>query len=71
MSLSKSCVSIVTQVSVEPVDGKKFEHAGVKIQLLGQIGEKIINALYHGTYGSTSCSRPSLSGVVFNGILKL
>lgn len=34
------------QVSVEPVHGKKVEHTGVKIELLGQIGVLLILTLY-------------------------
>lgn len=30
------------QVSIEPVQGKKVEHTGVKIELLGQIGMALI-----------------------------
>lgn len=31
------CVSCF-QISVEPISGKKVEHNGIKVELLGQIG---------------------------------
>ena len=33
-----SCYGIGVQVSIAPVPGKRLEHTGVKIELLGQIG---------------------------------
>lgn len=31
-------IGFVIQVSIEPIQGKKVEHNGVKVELLGQIG---------------------------------
>ncbi|KAI3713371.1 hypothetical protein L1987_71948 [Smallanthus sonchifolius] len=36
--LYQSQETIVGKISVEPVQGKKVEHNGIKIELLGQIG---------------------------------
>jgi hypothetical protein len=33
-----SCSGEMVQVSIAPVPGKRIEHTGVKIELLGQIG---------------------------------
>lgn len=32
----------IFQISVEPISGKKVEHNGIKVELLGQIGMYIL-----------------------------
>lgn len=39
MLMIENLCSFNFQISIEPVLGKKVEHNGVKIELLGQIGE--------------------------------
>jgi vacuolar protein sorting-associated protein 26 len=34
--------SVVGEVRIDPVPGKKVEHTGVKIELLGQIGKSFV-----------------------------
>lgn len=36
------------KVTIEPHHGKKIEHKGIKIELIGQIGNSYILHLYHG-----------------------
>ncbi|KAJ0102006.1 hypothetical protein Patl1_05248 [Pistacia atlantica] len=45
--LFQSQENISGKVSIEPVQGKKVEHNGVKIELLGQIGELLFPGTVH------------------------
>lgn len=38
-TLSENCTLLFhIQISIEPISGKKVEHNGIKVELLGQIG---------------------------------
>ena len=52
------------QVNVNlKVPGKKLEHHGIKIEFVGQIGEKLF-VILHCIYLTCSCHYPKLCGVV-------
>lgn len=34
------------QISIEPISGKKVEHNGIKVELLGQIGMYVLFVIY-------------------------
>ncbi|CAI9783417.1 unnamed protein product [Fraxinus pennsylvanica] len=38
--LFQSQENIIGKISIEPVSGKKVEHNGIKVELLGQIGDR-------------------------------
>ena len=37
---------VILKVSIKPYSGKKIEHMGIKIELLGQIGELNVSRVF-------------------------
>ncbi|XP_042958263.1 vacuolar protein sorting-associated protein 26A-like isoform X3 [Carya illinoinensis] len=65
--LFQSQENIIGEVLIEPTQGKKFEHNGVKIELLGQIVVLVIGGLSHYTWPDSILA----SSVLFSSVAEL